>query len=403
MKYFAFLLLIVTITSRTWANDPIEGTGSIKGTVTTSDGKPAPEVSVLIKGTAKGTITDEGGKFELRKLQSGNYILQFTYLGFETTEQSVTVENGKTANTSIQLNISHKELTAVIVTSNRKFRTGLVSPSLRLATPILEAPQNIQVITKGLITDQQSFDMLEGVQRNVSGAQKVEHWDNYARINMRGTQLTAFRNGMNVQMPWGPLTEDMSMVDRIEFVKGPAGFMLANGEPSGFYNVVTKKPTGINKGEVSFSLGSFDLYRTTLDLDGKLSKDGKLLYRLNLMGQLKGSHRDYEYNNRYSIVPVIKYLVDDKTSITLEYTHQFSQMSVIGSNYAFVNMATCPATSQRQNLTWIPQTSRTTVCWPFLSTDSTTIGSLPHRPHILIIIKKDKAPGHGVFPHLTIL
>lgn len=337
MKHLAILLLIITSSLNIWANDPIEGSGSIKGTVTTSDGKPAPEVSVLIKGSAKGTITDEAGKFELRKLQSGNYILQFTYLGFETTEQSVTVEDGKAVNTSVQLNISHKELTAVIVTSNRKFRTGLVSPSLRLASPILETSQNIQVITKGLITDQQSFDMLEGIQRNVSGAQKVEHWDNYARINMRGSQLTAFRNGINVQMPWGPLTEDMSMIDRIEFVKGPAGFMLANGEPSGFYNVVTKKPTGVNKGEVSFSLGSFDLYRTTLDLDGKLSKDGKLLYRLNLMGQLKGSHRDYEYNNRYSIVPVIKYLLDDKTSVTLEYTHQFSQMNVIGSNYSFSN------------------------------------------------------------------
>lgn len=337
MKHLVILLLIITSSLNIWANDPIEGSGSIKGTVTTSDGKPAPEVSVLIKGTAKGTVTDEAGRFELRKLQSGNYILQFSYLGFETTEQSVTVADGKAANTSVQLNISHKELTAVIVTSNRKFRTGLVSPSLRLATPILETSQNIQVITKGLITDQQSFDMLEGIQRNVSGAQKVEHWDNYARINMRGSQLTAFRNGINAQMPWGPLTEDMSMIDRIEFVKGPAGFMLANGDPSGFYNVVTKKPTGVNKGEVSFSLGSFDLYRTTLDLDGKLSKDGKLLYRLNLMGQLKGSHRDYEYNNRYSIVPVIKYLVDDKTSVTLEYTHQFSQMSVVGSNYAFSN------------------------------------------------------------------
>jgi iron complex outermembrane receptor protein len=337
MKQLSILLLIINTTLKIWANDPIEGTGSIKGNVTTSDGKPAPEVSVLIKGTAKGTTTDEAGNFALRKLLTGSYTLQFTYSGFESIEQTVTVAEGKTATTSVQLKISNKELTAVVITSNRKFRTGLVSPSLRLVTPILETSQNIQVITKGLITDQQSFDMLEGIQRNVSGAQKVEHWDNYARINMRGTQLTAFRNGINVQMPWGPLTEDMSMVDRIEFVKGPAGFMLANGEPSGFYNVVTKKPTGMTKGEVSFSLGSFDLYRTTLDLDGKLSKDGKLLYRLNLMGQLKGSHRDYEFNNRYSIVPVIKYLVDDKSSVTLEYTHQFSQMSVIGSNYAFSN------------------------------------------------------------------
>ena len=53
------------------------------------------------------------------------------------------------------------------------------------------------------------------------------------------------------------------------------------------------------------------------------------------MGQLKGSHRQFDYNNRYSIVPVLKYLVDDKTSVTLEYTHQFSEVNVIGSNYVF--------------------------------------------------------------------
>ena len=335
MKKHCLLLLCLLTSLYILANDPSEGTGIIKGKITTSDGKVAPEVSVLIKGTAKGTTTDEQGDFEFRKLRAGAYTLVISHLGFETTEQSVTVVEYKTSAVNIQLNISNKELASVIITSNRKFRTGWLSPSLRLSSPIIETPQNIQVITKGIITDQQSFDMLEGIQRNVSGAQKLEHWDNYARINMRGSNLTAFRNGMNVQMPWGPLTEDMSMVDRIEFVKGPAGFMLANGEPGGFYNVVTKKPTGNNKGEVSFSLGSFDLFRTTLDLDGKLSKNGKLLYRLNLMGQLKGSHRDNEFNNRYSIVPVLKYLVDDKTAVTLEFTHQFSQMSAIGSNYAF--------------------------------------------------------------------
>jgi iron complex outermembrane receptor protein len=338
MKKGFILLISLFLALNIFANDPpLDGTGSIRGTVTTSDGKAAPEVTVLIKGTAKGTVTDESGVFEFRKIKQGNYTLQFSHLGFATVEEDVVVEEGKQAEAAIQLNVSNKELTAVIVTSNKKFRTGWLSPSLRLTSPIIETPQNIQVITKGIINDQQSFDMLEGIQRNVSGAQKLEHWDNYALINMRGSYLTAFRNGLNVAMPWGPLTEDMSMVDRIEFVKGPAGFMLSNGEPGGFYNVVTKKPSGNNKGEVSFSLGSFDLFRSTLDLDGKLSKDGKLLYRLNLMGQLKGSHRDFEYNNRYSIVPVLKYLVDDKTAVTLEFTHQFSEMSVIGSNYSFSN------------------------------------------------------------------
>src|SRR5690606_33659862 len=111
--------------------------------------------------------------------------------------------------------------------------------------------------------------------------------------------------------------------------------MLANGEPGGFYNVVTKKPSGKEKGEVTFTLGSYEHYRVTTDLDGKLDKNGKLLYRLNLMGQLKGSHREFEFNNRYSIAPVLKYLINENSALTLEYNEQYSQMSVVGSNYSF--------------------------------------------------------------------
>lgn len=310
--------------------------GSIKGLVTTSNNKPAEGVTVILKNTSRNTIADNNGSFEIRNIEPGSYTLLVSLIGYQDAEQEVAVEAGKAALASIHLVLSDKELNEVVVTANKNsFKTNRLSSSLRLQSPILEIPQNVQVVTAKLINDQQIYDMLEGVTRNVSGATRIEHWDNYARITMRGSNVAAFRNGMNVSTTWGPLTEDMSMIERIEFVKGPAGFMLANGDPSGFYNVVTKKPSGRNKGEVGISMGSFDLYRATLDLDGKLSGNGKLLYRLNAMGQLKGSHRMFDYNNRYSFVPVLKYLIDDKTSVTVEYTHQFSEVNVIGSNYVF--------------------------------------------------------------------
>lgn len=311
-------------------------TGSIKGKIITVDNQPAEGVSILVKNSAKNAVADNSGAFELKNLQAGNYTLLVSLIGFKDEEKEVTVANNQSTAVSIQLALSNKELNEVVVVANRNsFKTNRVSGSLRLQSPILEIPQNIQVVTAKLISNQQIFDMLEGVTRNVSGATKIEHWDNYARITMRGSNVGAFRNGMNVSTTWGPLTEDMSMIERIEFVKGPAGFMLANGDPSGFYNVVTKKPSGRTKGEVGLSTGSFDLYRAAADLDGKLSADGKLLYRLNVMGQVKGSHRQFDYNNRYSLVPVLKYLIDDKTSVTLEYTQQFSEVNVIGSNYTF--------------------------------------------------------------------
>lgn len=324
-------IILLLVCSATYAQN-----GTLKGNVFSADSTLSKEADIMIRQLDRHLSTHDG-TFVMENLEPGTYLLAARDKHHHIAQQNITILPGKTTEVNLYLTKKITELEEIEITGNDdKYLDTMPSQTLRIQTPLLETAQNIQVVTKSTLDDQQAFDMLDAVQRNVSGAQRVEHWDNYARINMRGSQLTAFRNGMNVQLsPWSPLTEDMSMVERIEFVKGPAGFMLGNGQPSGFYNVVTKKPTGIQKGQVSFALGSFNLYRTTIDLDGKLSKSGKLLYRFNVMGQLKGSHRDFEYNNRYSIAPVIKYLINDKSSLTLEYNEQYSQMNVIGSNYAF--------------------------------------------------------------------
>ncbi len=310
--------------------------GTIKGTIKTSDGDPAELVSIVVKGTGKGALSTKEGVFQISNIKPGIYTLEVSLTGLKTQSKKIEVQPVQTINVDFTLEENSVQLQTVYVTSNpSKYVTDYPSISLRLRTPLLELPQNIQVITKQTLNDQQIFDMRESVIRNVSGATASEHWETYARIVMRGARIAAFRNGMNVQETWGPLTEDMSMVERIEFVKGPAGFMLASGEPSGFYNVVTKKPTGLTKGEVGMTVGSFGTYRSTLDLDGLLSKDGKVQYRINLMGQMKGTHRKFEYNNRVSIAPVLKFQINPNTSLTAEYTYQHVDMSPIGSSYAF--------------------------------------------------------------------
>lgn len=313
-------------------------TGTIKGLIKTADGNPAEGVTIIVKGTGKGALSEKDGSYQIANVKPGTHTIEASVTGLKMQSKKIDVTSGQTISLDFTLEEDSKQLQTVLVTANpSKYVTDYPSISLRLKTPLLELPQNIQVVTRQNLVDQQIFDMRESVIRNVSGATASEHWETYARIVMRGSRIAAFRNGMNVQDTWGPLTEDMSVVERIEFVKGPAGFMLANGEPSGFYNVVTKKPTGIKKGEVGMAVGSFGTYRSTLDLDGLLSKDGKLQYRLNVMGQEKGTQRVFEYNNRVTIAPVIKYQINPGTSLTAEYTYQHVNMSPIGSCYAFSN------------------------------------------------------------------
>ncbi|UZT96249.1 TonB-dependent siderophore receptor [Chryseobacterium fluminis] len=209
------------------------------------------------------------------------------------------------------------------------------SSSMRLDEELIKIPQNVSIITNRALEDQQVTTMSDGVLRNVAGAQRLEHWgDMYTRVNMRGSRASAFMNGVNVTSNWGPLSEDMSFVDHIEFIKGPAGFLMSNGEPSGIYNIVTKKPTGQSlNGSARITLGSYNMYRGETDIDTKITD--KIAFRLNLMAQNKKSFRDYEFNDRYIINPSLKVNLTDKTTLTAEYIYQKAKMSEVGSAYVY--------------------------------------------------------------------
>ncbi|WP_121462671.1 TonB-dependent siderophore receptor [Chryseobacterium defluvii] len=209
------------------------------------------------------------------------------------------------------------------------------SSSLRLDEELIKIPQNISIITARALEDQQVTTLSDGVLRNVAGAQRLEHWgDMYTRVNMRGSRAAAFMNGVNVTSNWGPLSEDMSYVDHIEFIKGPSGFLMSNGEPSGIYNIVTKKPTGHSfNGTARVTLGSFNMYRGEADIDTKITD--KVFFRLNLMAQNKKSFRKYEFNDRYIINPSLRINLSEKTTLTTEYIYQKAKMSEVGSAYVF--------------------------------------------------------------------
>lgn len=61
----------------------------IQGTVTSADGDVLPGVTILVKGTTNGTVTDNDGRFNIRA--AGNAVLDVSYVGF--AKQEVHVNN----------------------------------------------------------------------------------------------------------------------------------------------------------------------------------------------------------------------------------------------------------------------------------------------------------------------
>src|SRR5687767_12949843 len=92
---------------------------AIKGKVLTSDGQPAAYVTVQIKHTHHGTLTDQNGEFVFKKIKPGHYTLLISLVGYEAVEQDVDVETDKIMQVSLQLTASRNQMKEIIVVGGK--------------------------------------------------------------------------------------------------------------------------------------------------------------------------------------------------------------------------------------------------------------------------------------------
>ena len=96
-----------------------QGEGVITGTLLDgeNEGQPLPFANVIIKGTTKGTTTDFDGNYSLEGLEPGTYILEFSFVGYQTLDVEAVVEAGKTSTTDATLKVNDNALKEVVITS----------------------------------------------------------------------------------------------------------------------------------------------------------------------------------------------------------------------------------------------------------------------------------------------
>ena len=98
----------------------------IKGVVTDVGNNPIGGVNVLVKGTHKGAVTDEDGRYSIA-VKNADVVLLFSYSGFTTKEVAV----GDSRQINVTLSSKTNQLNEVVVTgygqSSKKDITGSVA------------------------------------------------------------------------------------------------------------------------------------------------------------------------------------------------------------------------------------------------------------------------------------
>jgi len=292
--------------------------GTITGRITTSDQKPAEFSTVILDGQTKVQV-DKSGNYKFQDLAAGTYTLSVSFVGQKTQVKTVQLSAGETLTADFSFASTSKDLNEVLIVGD-KYNVSSRKESKyvsRLPLKNLENPQVYSVVDKELIKEQMALTLEESF-RNIPGAAPAKTGAGMPAFFARGFQTSEnLRNGMITSLRTGI---DLSMVERVEAIKGPSATLFGAAMTSfgGLVNYVTKKPYDQFGGEISYLQGSFDLSRLTADINAPVNEDKTLLFRLNLATQKENSFQDQGLGTTYVVAPSISYQVNDRLIFRLD-------------------------------------------------------------------------------------
>lgn len=148
-----FCLLAISV-GKTYAQQGI----TVSGTVFDASGESIPGVTIIIKGSTSGTITDIDGKFNLQ-VPGKESVLRFSYIGYAATEINI----GNQTVMNITLEEDSKQIDEVVVvgygTQKKVNLTGSVETikgDQIARQPVAQASQALMGLSPGLTVIQES-------------------------------------------------------------------------------------------------------------------------------------------------------------------------------------------------------------------------------------------------------
>src|SRR6185437_7199663 len=212
-----------------------ELSGTLTGTVTDKDGKPIAGATVTIPDLKTATITDAYGKYTLRKLPGGVYLVQITYVGYGTFNRRIDLS--KTTQLDAQMQPATIESAEVVVTGVSK------------ATELRRDPVPIVAVTKAYIEVHSAAGNVIDEIANLPGISAVTTGPNISKPFIHGlgyNRVVTAEDGIRQEgQQWGDehgIEVDQNSIDRVEIIKGPASLSYGSDAIGGVVNLITPSP-----------------------------------------------------------------------------------------------------------------------------------------------------------------
>lgn len=291
-----------------------------------SSGEHLSYITITIKGTTLGTVTDGTGHYSLRNLPKGSYVLVASGVGYTTMEVPFESKPGHTLEINFELNDQAIDMDQIVVSATRNETdkkssatiVNVLSPKLFESTASKSLAETLN-FQSGIRMEYNCSNC--GVpQLRINGLE-----GQYSQILLDSRPIFSSLAGV-----YGLEQLPTSMVERVEVIRGGGSALYGSNAIGGIVNVITKEPL---RNSVSLSNTTGIVSHDTFDINTTLN--GSFVSDDNRAGvYLFGMVRDRDPYDRnadgFSDVPKLSsetvgfrgyYKTSAYSKITAEYHH----------------------------------------------------------------------------------
>ncbi|ACS84269.1 ferrioxamine B receptor FoxA [Musicola paradisiaca] len=199
------------------------------------------------------------------------------------------------------------------------------SGATKLATPDIETPQSVSIVTReqaqeqGATSVRQAVSYTPGVYSNQIGAS-----NRYDYMVLRGFSDGSLDNvyldGLKLMgdtNSYSSLVIDPWFLDSIEVVRGPASVLYGRASPGGIVALNSRQPSFERSGQIRLSAGNNGQRSAAFDVTGPVDDNERLAFRLDGLVREADTQFGPLKEKRYALAPSLTWRVSDRTRLEL--------------------------------------------------------------------------------------
>jgi len=283
-------------------------------------------VTVQLKGTSFGGLTDETGHYFLKNLPTGHRTVVFTCVGYETEERIVEIKANQTAEVNVELREESYLVDGVVVTANKyETKKRETATIVNVISPVL-----FENTTSHCMADVLGFQTGLRVEQTCTNcgvpSLRINGLEGqYSQILMDSRPIFS-----SLASVYGLEQVPTGMVDRVEVIRGGGSALYGSNAVAGVVNIVTKEPTrnfvNVDHSTSYLETGSYD---TNTSINASVVTENQKAGAFIFAVQRNRKQYDRD-NDGFSDIPMINstttgfrsfFRTTDFSKLTAEYHH----------------------------------------------------------------------------------